>query len=50
MWLVECSNCRSEQTVLTMHHGWTVWYCENCHNYLTADGEVLSDEDFKKIK
>ena len=50
MCFVKCKNCKSEQTTPSMHKGWSVWFCENCHSYLNADGEVLSDEYFEEFK
>lgn len=50
MVIKKCKNCYSEQISLCMHRGYSVWYCENCHSYLNADGEVLSDEYFDKIE
>ena len=48
MWFIQCSKCGSVQTSITMHRGYNCWYCENCHSYLNANGEVLSEEYFKE--
>ena len=37
---ITCPICKSEQTELTMHQGYTYYYCENCKALINFDGSL----------
>ena len=37
---ITCPRCKSQQTELTMHHGYTYYYCENCNTLIDFEGNL----------